>query len=121
VEAVDQRSTLEGETAESRSALLRRIMRRQAALSLRVSAIFVLLLLALPLANLYLPSLMGADVAGFTLTWLVLGVLFYPITWALSGYFVKESERVESSIARDEGTHAANVASGEAVSTEVSE
>jgi uncharacterized membrane protein (DUF485 family) len=102
---VDQRSTLDGETAEARSALLRRIMRRQAALSLRISAVFVLLLLALPLANLYAPAVMGSDVAGFTLTWLVLGVLFYPITWVLSAYFVRASENVEASIAKDEGAN----------------
>ena len=79
-------------------------MRRQAALSLRVAAVFVLLLLLLPLANLMLPDLMGADVAGFTFSWLLLGVLFYPITWALSLYFVKESEKVETAIATSEGT-----------------
>jgi len=81
--------------------VLRHIMRRQAALSLRVAAVFVLLLVALPLANLYLPDLMGTKISGFTLTWLILAVLFYPITWLLSAYFVKTSEEVESSLAAD--------------------
>ena len=78
-----------------RQAALRTIMRRQAALSLRVAAVFVLLLILLPLANLYLPDLMGTKISGFTLTWIILAILFYPITWLLSAYFVRESDRIE--------------------------
>jgi len=81
--------------------VLRHIMRRQAALSLRVAAVFILLLIALPLANLYLPELMATKISGFTLTWIILAILFYPITWILSSYFVKKSEEVESELASD--------------------
>ena len=35
----------------------------------------------------------------FTLTWLILAVLFFPITWLLSIYFVRESEKIESEAA----------------------
>jgi uncharacterized membrane protein (DUF485 family) len=79
-------------------ALLQRVMKRQAALSLKVAAVFVLLLLGLPLANLYLPRLGASNVGGFTLTWLFLGVLFYPITWVLSSVFVKNSNCIESEL-----------------------
>lgn len=103
---MDQPSAFDGEKTEARSELLRRIMRRQAALSIRVAAVFILLLLLLPLANLYLPDLMGSNAGGFTFTWLLLGVLFYPITWVLSAYFVRESEKVESSIAQSEAGEA---------------
>jgi uncharacterized membrane protein (DUF485 family) len=81
--------------------VLRRIMRRQAALSVRVAAVFILLLIALPLANLYLPDAMGTKISGFTLTWLILAVLFYPITWLLSGYFVRKSEEVEAELTKE--------------------
>lgn len=84
-----------------RQEVLRHIMRRQAALSLRVAAVFVLLLIALPLANLYLPDLMGTRISGFTLTWFILAILFYPITWVLSSYFVKKSEEVEAELSSD--------------------
>lgn len=84
-----------------RQEALRIIMRRQAALSLRVAAVFVLLLILLPLANLYLPEVMATKISGFTLTWIILAILFYPITWVLSAYFVKKSEEVEASIAAD--------------------
>lgn len=71
-------------------------MRRQAGLSLRVAAVFVVLLLGIPLVNAFLPDLANTNVGGFTLTWLFLGVLFYPITVGLSFYFVKQSDRIEA-------------------------
>ncbi len=76
------------------------VMKRQAALGLRVASVFVVLIVGLPLFNLYWPKLAAASVAGFTLTWLVLGVAFFPVTWLLSAYFVRESDRIESDAAR---------------------
>ena len=72
------------------------LMRRQAALSMRVAAVFLVLILGVPLANHFLPEWSQQPVLGFPLTWLLLGILFYPITWALSAYFVKASERLEA-------------------------
>lgn len=88
-------------SASEARALAGRLMRRQAALGLRVAAVFVLLLLGLPLANLFLPELTQTRVGGFTLTWLLLGVAFYPITCLLSVYFVRESDRIEAEQVRD--------------------
>ena len=34
---------------------------------------------------------MATRVAGFTLTWLILGVLFFPAVWAISFVFIKRS------------------------------
>jgi uncharacterized membrane protein (DUF485 family) len=80
-------------------ALLRAIMRRQARLSVGVAAIFLLLVLGLPLVNQYVPDLAQRRVAGFSATWLFLGLLFYPITWLLSAFFVRASEAVEREVA----------------------
>ncbi|RYG21094.1 DUF485 domain-containing protein [bacterium] len=87
--------------AHDQSSLVRTIMRRQAALGLRVATVFVLILVGLPLLNLYLPDLMGTHIGGFSLTWLFLAVLFYPVTWVLSWWFVKGSDRIEHAIAED--------------------
>lgn len=76
-------------------------MRRQAKLGLRVAAVFVLILVGLPLLNLYLPETMGTRVGGFSLTWLLLAALFYPVTWLLSWLFVRGSDRIEASIVAD--------------------
>ncbi len=73
------------------------VMRRQGRLSLRVAAIFLALILGLPLLNAVSPESMNAPwFGGFTPTWLLLAVLFYPITVALSFYFVAASDRIEA-------------------------
>lgn len=72
------------------------VMRRQAALSLRVAGVFILLVFGLPLVNFYLPGIANAPAFGFTTTWLFLGVLFFPITWLLSAYFIRQSDRIEA-------------------------
>lgn len=76
--------------------LARQMMRRQGTLSLRVAAVFTVLLLGLPLVNHFLPDLANTSVFGFSATWLFLGILFYPITVLLSLYFVKHSDRIEA-------------------------
>jgi uncharacterized membrane protein (DUF485 family) len=88
-------------TPEEARHLASRLMREQAALGLRVAAVFVVLLLGMPLANLYLPEIAGSKVLGFTATWLLLGVVFYPITWVLSVYFVRQSDEIEARHARE--------------------
>ncbi|MBN9502603.1 MAG: hypothetical protein BGO01_17615 [Armatimonadetes bacterium 55-13] len=80
---------------EEQERLLGTVMREQMGLSLKVAAVFILLLVGLPLGNFYLPDLMGSKVGGLTLTWLILGILFYPLTWVLSYVFVKQSESIE--------------------------
>jgi hypothetical protein len=36
-------------------------------------------------------------VGGFTLTWLVLGVLFFPYVWIISYFFIRRSLALEAS------------------------
>lgn len=76
------------------------LMKQQAKLSLRVAAIFLGMVFGLPLVNYYLPNIANKPIFGFTATWLFLGVLFYPITWLLSAYFVRETDRLEEESAR---------------------
>ena len=59
-------------------AFLHSLMRRQLRLSIACAGTFLLALLALPLLNYFFPELMARRVFGFTLTWFVLGVLFFP-------------------------------------------
>jgi uncharacterized membrane protein (DUF485 family) len=39
--------------------------------------------------------MMATRVAGFSLTWLVLGVLFFPFVWIISYVFIKRSIALE--------------------------
>jgi uncharacterized membrane protein (DUF485 family) len=87
---------------EGQTHSVHRLMRRQAALSLRVAIVFIVLLVGLPLLNLYFPKQMATQEMGFTFTWLLLGVLFFPITWLLSAYFVKRSDALEHELANAE-------------------
>jgi uncharacterized membrane protein (DUF485 family) len=82
--------------------LTNRLIKRQLNLSLRIAAIFVMILVGLPLLNLFLPDLASANIGGFSATWLILGVLFYPLTWVLSSWFVKGSEKLEAEIVAEE-------------------
>ncbi len=74
---------------------LRSLMRRQLRLSSACAATFLVVLLGLPFLNYYAPDLMATRVAGFTLSWLVLGVLFFPFVWAISYVFIRRSIRLE--------------------------
>lgn len=74
---------------------LRSLMRRQLSLSVSCAATFMIALLGLPLLNYFAPELMARRVAGFTLSWLVLGVLFFPFVWIISYVFIKRSIALE--------------------------
>lgn len=74
---------------------LQTLMRRQLGLSIACAATFLIALLGMPLLNYYAPALMASRVGGFTLSWLILGVLFFPFVWIISYIFIKRSIRLE--------------------------
>jgi uncharacterized membrane protein (DUF485 family) len=74
---------------------LRSLMRRQLGLSISCAATFLIALVGMPLLNYFAPELMATRIAGFTLTWLVLGVLFFPFVWIISYIFIKRSIALE--------------------------
>ncbi len=81
-------------------AFLASLMRRQLTLSIGCALAFLVALLGLPLLNYFAPALMARRVGGFTLSWLVLGVLFFPYVWLISGYFIRRSLKLEADEAR---------------------
>jgi uncharacterized membrane protein (DUF485 family) len=58
-------------------------------------------LLGLPLVNYFLPELMAKQVFGFTLTWFLLGVLFFPLVWIISWIFIQRSIALEDAEVRE--------------------
>jgi uncharacterized membrane protein (DUF485 family) len=74
---------------------LRSLMARQLKLSIACALMFLVALLGLPLANFFWPELMTTRVFGFTLTWFVLGVLFFPLVWIISYFFIRRSIALE--------------------------
>jgi len=77
------------------------LMRRQLKLSAGCAVTFLLALLGLPLMNYYFPELMARRIAGFTLSWFILGILFFPFVWIISYFFIKRSIALEEAEARD--------------------
>jgi uncharacterized membrane protein (DUF485 family) len=80
---------------------LQSLMRRQLKLSIACAATFLVALLGLPLLNYFAPELMAKRVLGFTLTWFVLGVLFFPFVWAIAWVFIRRSIALEEAEARE--------------------
>lgn len=76
---------------------LHSLMRRQLKLSIACAATFLVALLGLPLLNYFFPEAMATRVLGFTLTWFVLGVLFFPFVWAIAWVFIRRSIALEDS------------------------
>ncbi len=71
-------------------------MKRQLKLSITCATAFLLLLFGLPLLNYLIPDFMAQRVGGFTLTWLILGVLFFPYVWIIARLFITRSMALEN-------------------------
>ena len=80
---------------------LHRLMRRQLRLSIACAATLLVALFGLPLLNYFLPDLMATRVFGFTLTWFILGVLFFPLVWAIAWVFMRRSIALEDAEAAE--------------------
>ncbi|MBE0542703.1 MAG: DUF485 domain-containing protein [Verrucomicrobia bacterium] len=80
---------------------LRSLMRKQLRLSILCAAAFLVVLLGLPLANYFLPELMATRVFGFTLTWFLLGIGFFPAVWVISWFFINRSIALEEEEVRE--------------------
>src|SRR5881394_3681547 len=74
---------------------LHSLMRKQLRLSILSAGSFLVVLLGLPLANYFLPELMATRIFGFTLTWLILGIGFFPAVWLIAWLFIKRSIALE--------------------------
>lgn len=74
---------------------LRGLMKRQLRLSISCASAFLLLLFGLPVMNFLAPELMALRVGGFTLSWLILGVLFFPYVWIIAKWFIVRSIALE--------------------------
>ena len=74
---------------------LHSLMRKQLKLSIACALAFLVVLLGLPLANYFAPELMAKRIFGFTLTWFLLGIGFFPAVWVISFYFIRRSIALE--------------------------
>ncbi len=75
--------------------LIRSLVRAQLGLSLRIGAVFAVLLGGLPLLFATVPATRDTEVLGIALPWLVLGALVYPALLAGGYLYVRLAERNE--------------------------
>ena len=75
---------------------LHSLMRKQLKLSITCALSFLLVVLGLPLANYFAPEFMATRILGFTLTWFLLGIGFFPAVWCISFYFIRRSIALEN-------------------------
>ncbi|HXK59301.1 MAG TPA: DUF485 domain-containing protein [Acidobacteriota bacterium] len=80
---------------------LRMLMRRQLRLSITCVVAFLSVLFGLPLLNYFAPDFMAQRVFGFTLTWMVLGVGFFPAVWIIAWVFIGRSIALEEQELRE--------------------
>jgi len=87
------------------------LMRRQLRLSIACMVAFLSVLFGLPILNYLAPDLMSRRVLGFTLTWLVLGVGFFPAVWGIAWFFIRRSIGLEEQEWREVSSHETKAAS----------
>ncbi|MDQ3885865.1 MAG: hypothetical protein M3308_02330 [Actinomycetota bacterium] len=79
--------------------LVRRLVRDQLHLAIRLGVLTVVVLGSLPLAFALVPSLGGVDVLGLRLPWLLLGVAVYPFLLAVAWFYNRNAEHYEQEFA----------------------
>ena len=84
--------------------LIRGLVRAQLALALSLAGVVILLLGSLPIAFALFPALADVSVLGLRLPWLLLGVLAYPLLYAVGRLHVRQAERIEDDFSKAVGT-----------------
>ena len=89
---------------------LNSLIRKQLRLSIICAAAFLVVLLTLPLANYFIPEVMATRVFGFTLSWLILGVGFFPAVWVIAWIFIRRSIALEEAEVAEVGSETEPIA-----------
>jgi hypothetical protein len=81
-------------------ALVRGLVRAQLGLALRLTAVVVCVVGAIPLVSVVFPDWAALTVAGVRLNWLVLGLLVYPLMYGVGRLYVRLAEQAERDFVR---------------------
>ena len=76
-------------------ALVRGLVRAQLGLALRLAAVVICTVGAIPLLNAVFPKLGAVTVLGMRLNWLVLAVLVYPLLYGVGRLYVRLAEQAD--------------------------
>jgi nucleoside permease NupC len=81
-------------------ALVRGLVRAQLGLALRLAAVVLATVVAIPLLNAAFPELAAIRVLGVRLNWLILGALVYPLLYGVGRVYVRLAEQGERDFVR---------------------
>jgi hypothetical protein len=76
-------------------ALVRGLMRAQLGLALRLAAVVMCVVVAIPLLTSAFPDLAAITVLGIRLNWLLLAGLVYPLLYGVGRLYVRLAEQAE--------------------------
>ena len=83
------------EQTEVGDVLVRSLVRAQLWLSVRLAALTLCILFAIPLVGLLVPAYSQATVFGIRLPWLILGIVVYPLLLGVGWVYIRKAERNE--------------------------
>ena len=83
------------EQTEVGDALVRGLVRAQLGLALRLAAVVVCVIVAIPLLGNAFPAFEDLTVFGIRANWLILGVLLYPMFYVVGWLYVRLAEQSE--------------------------
>jgi hypothetical protein len=83
------------EQTEVGDALVRGLVRAQFGLALRLAAVVMCIVIAIPLLGNAFPELEALSVFGVQANWLILGVLLYPLLYGVGRLYVRLAEQGE--------------------------
>ncbi|CAN5488013.1 hypothetical protein BH11ACT7_BH11ACT7_40840 [soil metagenome] len=94
------------EQTEVGDALVRGLVRAQLGLALRLAAVVVSVIVAIPLLGNAFPTFQQLTVFGVRANWLILGALLYPMFYGVGRLYVRLAEQSERDFMGivDEGT-----------------
>lgn len=81
-------------------ALVRGLVRAQLGLALRLTAVVVCAVAAIPLLINAFPDISDVRVAGIRLNWLILAILVYPVLYGVGRLYVRLAEQGERDFIR---------------------
>lgn len=81
-------------------ALVRGLVRAQLGLALRLAAVVVCVVAAIPLLSALFPEWAALTVAGIRLNWLLLALLVYPLLYGVGRLYVRLAEQAERDFVR---------------------
>ncbi|MFY9917989.1 MAG: hypothetical protein WAL26_06265 [Mycobacterium sp.] len=88
------------EQTEVGDALVRGLVRAQLGLAVRLAALVMCVIVAVPLGGSLFPALASTAVFGVRLNWLVLAVLMYPLLYGVGRLYVRLAEQSERDFIR---------------------